>query len=251
MPFNRDLIESGCALKTFDGDLSVLELAIDFTVTKSAISLQKSETAFVAPVTKQISTVTLPREKRHIKEVVYGDNLDELSSTPVQEAQAVSHPVSKPVVEIPAVASGFCFRHTVGDTEPAINSTVSTMSDRLHCIKFRDLTTYNEAAMVAPMSKHLSSVTECMPRQKRHIKEIVYGDNLETSPSTPMQEAQAVSHTVPEQVVEIPAEASGFCFKHIAEDLSTDSVSHARIAVKALVSEVSHHTHWRSAIHGF
>lgn len=244
MPFNRDLIESGCALKTFDGDLSVLEHAIDFTLTKSAISLQKSEAASVAPVTKQISTVVVPREKRHIKEVVYGDNLDELSSTPVQEAQtvSVSHPVSKSVVEIPAVASGFCFRHTVEDTEHSINFTVSNSA--LSPQK-------REVAMVAPVSKQLSSVAECMPRQKRHIKEIVYGDNLDTSPPTPMQEA--VSHPVSKQVVEIPAAASGFCFRHIAEDtkLSADSVSHARLAVKALVSEVSHHTHWRSAIHGF
>jgi len=182
-------------------------------------------------------------EKRHIKEVVYG-NLDELSSTPVQEAQAVSvsHPVSKPVVEIPAVASGFCFRHTVEDTKHSINFTVSNSA--LSPQK-------REVAMVAPVSKRLSSVTECMPRQKRHIKEIVYGDNLDTSPSTPMQEA--VSHPVSKQVVEIPAVASGFCFRNIAEDtkLSADPVSHARIAVKALVSEVSHHTHWRSAIHGF
>jgi len=41
MPFNRDLIESGCALKTFDGDLSVLERVIDWTVTKPGFADQQ------------------------------------------------------------------------------------------------------------------------------------------------------------------------------------------------------------------
>jgi hypothetical protein len=246
MPFNRDLIESGCVLKTFDGDLSVLEQAIDFTVTKSAFSPQKSEAAVVVPAGKKVSTVAacLPREKRHIKEVVYGDSLDELPSTPMQEAPIVSHLVSKQVIDSPAVASGFCFRHLV--EEHALDCAVTKSEEALVAPK-------SEAAPAAPVSNKLSTVEACVARGKRHIKDVVYGGSLDELPSTPMQEVKAVSHPVSKQAVETPAAASGFCFRHVAED--TDAklsvVPHTRIAVKALVSEVSHHTHWRSEIHGF
>jgi len=248
MPFNRDLIESGCALKTFDGDLSVLEQAIDFTLTKTAIPHQKSEAVVFAPVSKKISTIAacMPKEKRHIKEVVYGDSLDELPSTSMQEAQAVSPPVSKQVIASPAVESGFCFRHLVEETQHTIDFTVtnSAISPQR-----------SEAALVATVSKHLSTAAACVPRGKRHIKDVVYGDNLDELSYTLMQEAQSLSHNVSKQMVEIPAAASGFCFRHPVEDtdaeLSAHSVPHAQIALKALVSEVTHHAHWRSAIHGF
>lgn len=246
MPFNRDLIESGCVLKTFDGDLSVLEHAIDFTVTKSAFAPQKSEAAVVVPACKKVSTIAacLPREKRHIKEVVYGDSLDELPSTPMQETPIVSHPVSKQAIESPAVASGFCFRHLV--EEHALDCAV-TKSEEAHVAPKR------EAAPAAPVSTKLSTVEACVASGKRHIKDVVYGGSLDDLLSTPMREAKGVSHPVSKQTVETPVAASGFCFRHVAEDTDAtlSSVPHTRIAIKAVVSEVSHHTHWRSEIHGF
>jgi len=239
MPFNRDLIESGCALKTFDGDLSVLEQVIDFTVSKSPISPQ-NQAAAVAPVSSKINNIAacVPREKRHIKEVVYGDNLDELPSAPKTQAVCHFNYASKQVIESPVVASGFCFRHLVEDAQHALDITV-THSE----------ISYQKNEAVAPVSNHLNTAEASAPRAKRHIKDVVYGDKMHEVPST---RTQAV-HLVSKQMVEVPTVASGFCFRHLAEDTdATHSANYSpQIAVKALLSEVSHHTHWRSAIHGF
>jgi len=238
MPFNRDLIESGCVLKTFDGDLSVLERVIDFTVSKSAISPHRSETAVVTPVSNKFSSVTafMPREKRHIKDVVYGNDLDELPSTPVQVTQAVSHPVSKQVVEIPAAESGFCFRHIVEDTE-TIASTLQSVctTPATQCVVPATRPTYR---LVQPASAEAIRVS-------RSVKDVVYGE-IDFDGQC-CQSSQLMTEEKQEQP-QIPPKHFKSCMR---EELSADSVPHARIAVKALVSEVSHHTHWRSAIHGF
>lgn len=231
MPFNRDLIESGCVLKTFDGDLSVLERVIDFAVSKSAISPHKSETAVVTPV-----AAFVPREKRHIKDVVYGDNLDELPSTPVQVAQAVSHPVSKQVVEVPAAASGFCFRHIVEDTETiasTLQSVCNTPASQCVVPATRPTTT-----PVQPASAEAIRVS-------RSVKDVVYGEiDFDGQHGQSSQIKKEEKHEQPQ----IAAKHFKSCMR---EELSAGSVPHARIAVKARVSEVSHHTNWRSAIHGF
>lgn len=236
MPFNRDLIETGCALKTFDGDLSVLERAIDFTLKKSPISPRKSETAVVAPVSNNISLVAacVPREKRHVKDVVYGNNLDELPSTPVQEAQAASNHVSKQVVEIPAV-SGFCFRYKVEDTE-TIASTLQSVCN-------------TPASQSIPATR--SSNTFVQPasaeaiRVSRSVKDVVYG---EIAFDMPRGQSSQVKKEEKQEQPQIAAKHFKSCMR---EELSADSAPHTRVAVKALMSEVTHHTHWRSEIHGF
>lgn len=205
MPFNRDLIESGCALKTFDGDLSVLEKAIDFTLTKSAIPQQQNKAVVVSPLSKQLSTVAscVPREKRHIKEVVYGHLLDELPSTSHQGVQAVSHPVSKQVISTPAVATGFCFRHIVEDSQHTVESTVThpPVSPQK-----------SEATLNAGVTRTTDAA--CVPSGKRHIKDVVYGDKLNALPSTPMQEVQSAGSPASKPVVEIPAAPTRFRHPH-------------------------------------
>jgi hypothetical protein len=236
MPFNRDLIESGCALKTFDGDLSLLEKAIDFTVKTSATSPHTSETAAVAPVSKNFSLVaaSVPREKRHIKDVVYGvDNLDELTSAPVQEAQAVSHPVSKQVVEIPAATSGFCFRRIVEDTD-TITSTLQSVCSTPATQSMPAARTAN--TFVQPASAEAVRVS-------RSVKDVL----TELRGFDPDEKFEPVRKEEKQEQSQIATHFKS-CMR---EELSAESTPHARIAVKALVSEVTHHTHWRSAIHGF
>lgn len=243
MPFNRDLIESGCALKTFDGDLSLLEHAIDFTVKKSASSPNKSETV-AAPASNNFSYVAanVPKEKRHIKDVVYGDTLDELpatfvhlacrrasEATLVQEAHA---PVARKVVETPAAASGFCFRHIVEDTE-TISSTLQSVCN----------TPASPPVVSATRLANTQANVEAM-RVSRSVKDVVYGEtdfDAQCGQSSQMKKEE-------KQEPQISAKHFKTCMR---EELSADSAPYARIAVKALVSEVSHHTHFRSAIHGF
>lgn len=231
MPFNRDLIETGCALKTFDGDLSVLERAIDFTVKTSVSSPPKSETVVTAPANHHFSFVTasVPKEKRHIKDVVYGDSLEELPS-PVQEVQDA--PLAKKVVEIPAAASGFCFRHIVEDTE-TVASTLQSVCN-----------TPSVVPAARPMNKLVQQAVETV-RVSRSVKDVVYG---ETDFDAQRIQSSQIKKEEKQEEHQILAKHFKTCMR---EELSADSASHARIAVKALVSEVSHHTHWRSEIHGF
>jgi hypothetical protein len=251
MPFNRDLIETGCALKTFDGDLSVLERAIDFTVKTSPISPRKSETAVVAPVSNNFSLVAacVPREKRHVKDVVYGNNLDELPSTPVQEVQAASlmskqvveipvvsgcSHVSKQVVEIPVV-SGFCFRHIVEETA-TITSTLQSVCN-------------TPASQPIPATRSTNTFVQPESaeaiRVSRSVKDVVYG---ETDFNMPCGQSSQVKKEEKQEQPQIAATHFKSCMR---EEFPADAAPHTRIAVKALMSEVTQHTHWRSAIHGF
>jgi hypothetical protein len=236
MPFNRDLIETGCALKTFDGDLSVLERAIDFTMKTSPILPRKSETAVVAPVSNNFSpfAACVPKEKRHIKDVVYGNNPDELPYTPVQEAEATSFPVSKQV-EIPAAASGFCFRHIVEDTE-TIASKLQSLCNTPASPSIPAIRSTN--TFVQPASAEGIRVS-------RSVKDVVYG---ETAFDMPCGQSSQVKKEEKQEQPQIAAKHFKSCMR---EELPADSAPHKRIAVKALMSEVTHHTHWRSAIHGF
>jgi hypothetical protein len=219
-------------LKTFDGDLSTLERAIDFTLKKSVSSPHKSETVVTAPASNNFSFVAanVPREKRHIKDVVHGDNLEELPSSTVQEVQAA--PVAGEVVEIPAAASGFCFRHIVEDTE-TVASTLQSVCN-----------TPPVVPAARPMNKLAQQAVETV-RVSRSVKDVVYG---ETDFDAQRIQSSQIKKEEKQDEPQIPAKHFKTCMR---EELSADSAPHARIAVKALVSEVSHHTHWRSAIHGF
>jgi hypothetical protein len=119
----------------------------------------------------------VPREKRHVKDVVYGNNLDELPSTPVQEVQAASlmskqvveipvvsgcSHVSKQVVEIPVV-SGFCFRHIVEETA-TITSTLQSVCN-----------TPSVVPAARPMNKLAQQAVETV-RVSRSVKDVVYGE---------------------------------------------------------------------------
>jgi len=245
MPFNRDLIESGCVLKTFDGDLTVLERAIDFTVNKSC---QKYETAVAATESSTASPASSldnsPRERRHIKDVVYGDKLDEMPSTLAQEqfvskqaeVPSVNHHVSKHTVEVPA-ASGFCFRRNIAETQ-TITNTVPAVSHPAPKQVVAETRTITSTVQPANKSRELCHAT-CVSRS---VKDVVYGDiDLDGHSG---QSTQIKTESKPEEPT-IPATHFKSCMR---EEFS---VPHTRIAVKALVSEVSHHTHWRSAIHGF
>jgi hypothetical protein len=246
MPFNRDLIETGCVLKTFDGDLTLLERAVDFTVKKSSsFSPTKDETAVFAPVSTNFSTeaTSLPKERRHIKDVVYGDKSDEMPSTATQEVHTesqqdvkvpdVSNHVSKQMVEVPAV-SGFCFRHNIEETQ-TITNTVQTVCNT------PSIQPTVAAVRPANTSRDLCRAT----RVSRSVKDVVYGDfDLDGHAG---QSTQIKTESKPEQP-QTPVTHFKSCMR---EEVAADSAPHTRIAMKPLMSEVTHHTHWRSAIHGF
>lgn len=245
MPFNRDLIESGCALKTFDGDLTLLERAIDFSVKKSPSVSPPKDEKVVAPVSTNLSTDAdcASRERRHIKDVVYGDKSEEMPSTTAQEVHTVpkqvvnipdvSNQVSKQMVEVPAV-SGFCFRHNVEESR-TITHMVPTVCNA-PCSQSAVPT-----VRPANTSRDLCRAT----RVSRSVKDVVYGD-IDFDGHCG-QSSQIKTQSKPEEP-KTPVTHFKSCMR---EELSAESVPHTRIAVKALVSEVSHHTHWRSAIHGF
>lgn len=280
MPFNRDLIESGCVLKTFDGDLTLLERAVDFTVKKSSsLSPPKDETAVVAPVSTNFSTeaTCVPKERRHIKDVVYGDTSDEMPSTAAQEVHIVpeqvvkvpdvSNHVAKQMVEVPAV-SGFCFRHNVEETQTITNiaqTVCNTVPEQV--VKVPDVSNHVAKQMVEVPAvsgfgfrhniEETRTITNTVPsanrsrdlcratRVSKSVKDVVYGDfDLDGHVG---QSTQIKTESKPDEP-QTPVTHFKSCMR---EGLAADSVPPTRIAVKALVSEVSHHTHWRSAIHGF
>jgi hypothetical protein len=276
MPFNRDFIESGCVLKTFDGDLTLLERAVDYTVNKSSsISPPKDETAVVAPVL--LGTEGMPKERRHIKDVVYGDKSDEMPSTAAQEINTepqqavkvpdVSNHVSKQMVDVPAV-SGFCFRHNIEESR-TINTAVQTVCNTVpeKVVKVPDVSNHVAKQMVEVPAvsgfgfRHNIQETKTISnavrptnasrdlcratRVSRSVKDVVYGDfDLDGQVG---QSTQIKTESKLEQP-QTPVTHFKSCMR---EELPVDSIPHQRIAVKALMSETSHHTHWRSAIHGF
>lgn len=233
MPFNRDLIESGCTLKTYNGDLSVLERVIDYTINKPAVSSQPRETnaeqikSFTTIPARQ-NEVCIPRQARRIKEIVYGEHLDEMSWS---QDQTVTCPVSNKNTDISATATGFCFRHTVEEDAETVASTVlgeSTTAVRQHNVRVQ------QSKMMQP------TCTESK-RVARSVKDAVHG---ETEIERPL--GQSISSKQKYDVPQHPVKHFKF---RMHDGFSTDSVP-AAIAGAKQSFDVSH-AHWRSAIHGF
>lgn len=239
MPFNRDLIESGCVLKTFDGDLSILERAIDFTLKKPDFCPPKSGTATAAPVRSNLDSVSatasyVPKQKRHIKEVVYGDDLDELPSSLVPAVRSVCQTASKQEPEILATTSGFCFRHIVEDAETVATTQSACNTAASQCVVPATRQTYI----------HAQTSAEAI-RVSRSVKDVIYGE-------IDLDEQCAQSTQIKRGETEEQPQFLGKHFKtFMREELSTDSVSSVPLAVQKQVSTEAHHAHWRSAIHGF
>jgi len=237
MPFNRDLIESGCALKTFDGDLSVLERVIDWTLTKPDFSKQKCETAEVVPVSTKLSIGACKTvQRRHIKEVVHGENFDELSL--VQEIGTRNDPAPRQVrqvSEVPAVASGFCFRHTADDVE-SISHVVGN-----------ETVLQSSRPAVAAQIMHLPVQTTKTTRVARSVKDVVYGE-LDFDRQCG-QEGQSNRKCDVQSKPQPPVNHFKSCMREMCS--SVDSVPRASVAAMKQMSPESSHTHWRSAIHGF
>jgi len=239
MPFNRDLIESGCALKTFDGDLSVLERVIDWTVTKPGFSDQKCMAIKVVPVSNKVSPdqrmgVGTTKQRRHIKEVVYGDNTDDLSAVP--EAETCNHLVHKQVVEVSAVASGFCLRHIAEDMDSI--SHVVQQSTRVETL----LHSFCPVVQATSMQLQLSTYESC--RAARSVKDVVYGEiDFDRQCG---QAGQSHNRFETCDTPQIPVKHFKSCMRELCS--STESVPHA--SPQQMPAEVSH-AHWRSCVHGF
>lgn len=239
MPFKRDLIESDCVLKTFDGDISNLERAIDFTLKKPEFS-QKSETTIAAPVSSNIASIAatpvpcVPSQKRHIKEVVYGDDLDELPSSLLPAARPVSQTISKKEPEIPATASGFCFRHIVEDAGTIASTLQSACSDA---------TSQSVVPATRPPYTPAQTSAEVI-RVSRSVKDVVYG---EIDFDEHCAQSSQIKRSETEEQPQIVAKHFKACMR---EDLPIDSVPRASPAVRHLSTVVAH-AHWRSEIHGF
>jgi len=242
MPFNRNLIESDCTLKTYNGDLSILESVIDYTVNKPSVSSQPVETK--SEVLKSFTSIPatqrelcMPRQARRIKEVVYGEHLDELLWS---EGKSATCPVSTTVSiktadtsasEISATGSGFCFRHTVEEDVEPVGSTVQGVS----------ATAASQANIPVHKSKMMQTTCPESKRVARCVKDAVYGDGETERPfgqsSYSHQTCEAPQH---------PVKHFKFCMH---DSLLTDSVP-ASIAVAKQAFDMPH-AHWRSAIHGF
>lgn len=178
------------------------------------------------------------RPRRHIKEVVYGENLDDLPS--LQEICIRNDPVPKQVGEVCEVSaqSGFCFRHIAEDVE-SVSQTFQ--------LKTRDEAPLQSARPVATskVTRLPLQATEST-RAARSVKDVVYGETdfdrecgktgqSHTKCETPSTPQPAIKH-----------------FKSCVHEMcdSTASAPHTS-AVKQMPAEVSHRTHWRSTIHGF
>lgn len=242
MPFNRDLIESGCALKTFDGDLSVLERVIDWTLTKPKSVQQTQE----VPIKKILSSEPCVdsctfRQRRHIKEIVHGTDADELSS--FEETGFRSDPVPRQVSkthEAPtaAAASGFCFRHIAEDMESISHLVQQSQCDGASLQSTRPV--FKSKAMQLP-----AQTTDSI-RAARSVKDVVYGDI-----DFDGQSGQSLGHMRCETQSTTPSPVKHFksCMREMHS--SAESVPDSTVAApKQMLPEMSH-THWRSAIHGF
>jgi len=239
MPFNRDLIESGCTLKTYNGDLSILERVIDYTVNKPTVSSQPVETK--AEVFKRFTSIPatqkelcMPRQARRIKEVVYGEHLDELSWS---EGKLATCPVSTTKTadtaasNISAAGSGFCFRHTMEEDIEPVGSTVPGVS----------ATAASQPILSVHESKKMQTTCTESNRVARCVKDAVYGDGETERPFG----QSSYSHQTCD-VPQHPVKHFKFCMH---DSLSTDSVP-ASVAVTKQAFDMPH-AHWRSAIHGF
>jgi len=241
MPFNRDLIESGCALKTFDGDLSVLERVIDWTVTKTEFSKQKCESTVVVPVSTKLSIDACKTvQRRHIKEVVHGENFDELSL--VQEIGTRNDPAPRQVSQVSgvaAVASGFCFRHTADDVE--------SISHVFQQSTGNETVLQSSRPAIAAQIMHLPVQTTKTTRVARSVKDVVYGE-LDFDRQCG-QEGQSNRKCDVQSKPQPPVNHFKSCMREMCS--SVDSVPRASVAAMKQMSPESSHTHWRSAIHGF
>jgi hypothetical protein len=166
MPFNRDLIDSGCTLKTYNGDLSLLEHVIDFSVNKSDFSQAKVREIKSDPVvTTSKIDVSLPKQARRIKEVVYGDNLEELSWTGAGTVPAPVDTAASNISNVSHTPKGFCFRHMVEEDETA----TSAVSPDVNTATIQHNVQVHESGVLQHSSAESRRVT-------RSVKDVVYGD---------------------------------------------------------------------------